>query len=191
MKKQPILSICIAGALLTACGSGGSSGTTPANSKLPYQHEVPKELKEAVNNALKIPVVWNPAPGDKHSATIGNKVYNKGDTINLANLSLGLTKTTYSQSIDEENSNKGNVKIYRQNYSAIIAFLPTEAKMASNSDGEYYIEETASLSIPIGYYTENMPSTGKASYKGKSFYGNEEGNFNLAVNFSDKKEKFT
>ncbi len=34
MKKQHILSICIAGALLTACGSGGSAGIKNNNTNI-------------------------------------------------------------------------------------------------------------------------------------------------------------
>ncbi len=186
MKKQHILSICITGALLTACGSGGSSGTAPTNSKLPYKHEVPKELKEAVKNALKIPVNWNPAPDNKHSATFGDKVYNKGDIINLTDFDLGLTKTNYSESNGKRYTFKGKAKVYRQHYSAIMAFFPTEIKHASKTI-QKDTNKIVTLSIPFGYWTENMPDTGKATYKGKSFYRTEEGDLNLAVNFSDKK----
>ncbi len=199
MKKQHILSICIAGALLTACGSGSDGGgtsinkgnsnthTNPTNGKLPYPHKVPTELQQAVKNALKIPVYWNPALGDKVSVTMGDKSYQNGDNVDLTDFDLGLTQTNFTDSQDEGYSSKGNVKIYRQNYSAIMAFLPTEGKLASNNDIEKETEEVVSISRPIGYVTKNMPETGKATYKGKSFYQTEEGNFNLAVNFGDNK----
>ncbi len=232
MKKQHILSICIAGALLTACGSGSNgnsqgikdnnsniapphnssttdngantngtnnnnsadngtntdngannSNQTPSNGKLPYEHKVPKELQEAVEKALTLP-----APEDeKFSATIGDKNYGKGDSLNLTDFDLGLTKTNYTIS-DEEETSKGELKIYRQHYSALMNLLPTDTKLSSDNSEEY----TDTLVItgnPGGYTTQNMPETGKATYKGKSFYQQEEGDFNLAVNFGENTVK--
>ncbi len=216
MKKQHILSICIAGALLTACGSGSSGGSTPtkpaktkADVKKPTDsnsgHNVKnnakndaknssngrspnnsKELRKAVENALKLPVYWDPVSGDKNSATMGGKAYHNGDDINLTDFNLGLTKTTYSQSEDGHFTGKGRVKVYRQNYSAILAFFPTEGKLASNNEENTNTEEAVSISRPIGYVTKYMPNTGKATYTGKSFYQAEEGNLSLAVNFGEK-----
>ncbi len=240
MKKQHILSICIAGALLTACGSGGSAGiknnntnitppdngstnnnsstdngtnnngsanngsanngsttdngtnnntpnTNPTNGKLPYPHKVPAELQSAVKDALQLEVDWNPAPGDKHSFVMNGKTHNKGDKIDLTELDLGLTETSYSAGADKDYSDKGKMKVYRQNYSVIMAFLPTEGKLASNNSDTNEQRETISLSAPIGYLTKDLPTAGKATYKGKAFYQTETGNLNLAVNFGDKK----
>ncbi len=152
---------------------------------MPYPHKVPTELQSAVENALKIPVDFNPAPGDQYSITLGNQSHNKGDNINLADFDLGLTKTTYSDSTNEEYSSKGNVKIYRQHYSVIMAILPTEGKLVSNNQNEQESDIAVSLSMPIGYFTENIPTAGKATYLGTALFQNEEGNLNLDVDFGN------
>ncbi len=165
-------------------GSNTNNGTnnsnqTSSNGKLPYEHEVPEELKEAVEEALTLEL-----GSGNYSITIGNKSYNGGDDLKLTDFDLGLTKTNYNEG-DDSGSSKGSLKIYRQNYSALMTFLPTDRSI--NDEEEH--TDTRSVTSLRGYVTETMPETGKATYKGKSFYQQEEGDFNLDVNFGENTVK--
>ncbi len=186
MKNYQLLSICITTALLTACGSGGGSTSATPNGKLPQNYEVPDNLKQAVKKAMSLPVYWEPAPGYQESAIMGSKSYRKGDFIDLTDLDLGYSEKSYKHIEDKGWVEKGTVRVYRQNYSAIMAFTPTDIKLSSNNPRSTEKDDDG-LSEAIGYLTENLPQTGKATYQGKAFYQNETGNFNLNVNFGDKK----
>ncbi len=201
MKKQHILSICIAGALLTACGSGSSGGSTNIKNKntniiqpnngsnqnpINAKNKVPSHLKRAVKEALKFQVHYEHAPNYKATAVIDNKSYNKGDFIYLTDFDLGYSVHNFIDSESEYGATKGKVRIYRLPYSVITADTITYIDLATNNThGTNSVSYGAKFYL--GYPTKNLPKTGKANYTGKSFYNEEMGNLNLVADFGSKK----
>lgn len=193
MKFQQSLSICLATALLTACGSSSSLTTTSPNnsnsqtnnsSPLPYQYEVPENLKQAVKDALNFKVYWDPAP-DQHSMKIGEKTYNKGDSIDFTDFDLGYSEKSLISTQTKEVIANGKMRVYRLPYSLIMADSYDSAKLASdNTSGNEVLSNGSGFYL--GHFTNNLPSTGAANYVGKSFYNEETGNFNLNVDFGNK-----
>ncbi len=186
MKHYQFLAICTTALLLSACGGGsGGNFTTPNNNNLGQNYTVPNHLKDAVREAMTYPVDWDPAPG--HSAlTLGNKTYNKDDRIDLASFPLGYSEVNSISSDSEGIVATGKYRIYRLPYSVIIAELILDAEPASDNTAEQF-SYTQSTGPYVGYLTQNLPQTGKATYTGKSFYNEEIGDFNMAVDFADKK----
>ncbi len=207
MKKQHLLSICIAGALLTACSSGGSSGMknnniniakpdnsstidngtgnngtnqNTENNELPHPRKVPQELQNAVNDAQKMKIIWSPMKG-QHSETIGNKSYNKDEFIYAADFDMGYTEHPFTHSNNEYSDDTGKVKIYRMSYVTIFNFITDKNSIKNNTTTEQDISHYAPYNA--GYFTDKAPSTGKATYKGIAFVGDDKGQFNLDVDF--------
>ncbi len=186
MKHYQFLAICTTALLLSACGGGsGGNFTTPNNNNLGQNYTVPNHLKDAVREAMTYPVYWDPAPG-RSALTLGNKTYNKGDSLDFTIFPLGYSEESGSISISGEVNTIGKFRIYRLPYSIITAETITDIELASNSNYNRF-GVGYGTAFYLGYPTQSLPQTGKATYVGKSFYNEETGDFNMTVDFADKK----